>query len=156
MPLPLPELIIEVLKLSPDLADLQEWQPVNGLITLNAPGISVGVQKETYSEYDRFYDNCTSRLSVTVWDKDVDPAAGEARVREMAHAVRRQLLQNSTLGGAVDNVFVGEIEYLTEDAGSNLLLHIASLEVEVDYLAERAVKASTPAIENIGADTGKF
>jgi len=105
MPLSLPEIIIQELKLSVDLADVQEWQPVNGLITLNAPGISVGVGKERYSEYDRLYDDCIAKIGITVWEKDADPAEGERKVRERAHAARMALLKNETLEGMVDNVF---------------------------------------------------
>jgi len=52
--------------------------------------------------------------------------------------------------------FINEIEYLTEDAGSGLLLHVASMDVEVNYMAERVIREIMTEIETINTDTGSL
>ncbi|ADY55132.1 hypothetical protein Sgly_0775 [Syntrophobotulus glycolicus DSM 8271] len=136
---------VDVLKAESGLAEIKEWQEVNNLITLKSPGISVGLEKETFTAYDRKVDNAEANLKIYVWVKDSDPARGEAEVRTLSHIVRLALAKDLYLSGLVDSGFVSGIEYLTADAGKEILIHLAEIDYQVSYLAERTEYA--PALD---------
>ncbi|MDI6711470.1 MAG: hypothetical protein QME76_12450 [Bacillota bacterium] len=140
-------LVLDVLRADPGLADVAEWQPVNGLISLRAPGVSAGIEKEIYQPDTRDADTVTATVKIVAWTRAKDPAAGEAAVRDLAYAVRYALNERRTLNGQVDGLFVSAVEYLTADAGQGLLLHLAEITCEVDYTAGR-VRPS--AVETVG------
>jgi hypothetical protein len=146
--------VLKTLRAEPSLAAIQEWQAVNGLITLKAPGLSVGLEKEVFTPDTREADAAAATLRIAVWAREKDPAAGEALVRDLAHAVRYCLNEHRTLGGLVDGGYVTQIEYLTADAGQGLLLHLAEISYEVEYPAERVRKKTYPAVESVSADIG--
>ena len=147
--------VLNVLKNDPALAQIQEWQPVNGLITLKAPGVSVGIEKEVFAPDTRSVDAASATLKIVVWTRDKGPANGEAAVRELAHAVRYCLNENRTLGGLVDGGFISQIEYLTAEASQGLLLHLAEITYEVDYSAERVRKETYPTVGSVNAEIGQ-
>lgn len=147
--------VLNVLKSDPALAQIQEWQPVNGLITLKAPGVSVGIEKEGFAPDTRAEDAASATLKVVAWVKDKDPAKGEAAARELAHTIRYCLNENRTLGGLVDGGFVSQIEYLTAEANQGLLLHLAEITYEVQYSAKRLRQTTYPAVDHVNAEIGQ-
>jgi len=147
------DLLYEILSTAPELAAIREWNKAMSLLTLASPGGSIGVEKEVFTPYTREEDEVTAHMSIVVWVKHPDPVAGEAAVRDLAQAIRMVLIQNRTLGGAVDDSFVYEIDYATADGGKSLLLHLAELDYRVTYYADRV---SPPAVPTVATVDHKF
>lgn len=141
--------VVDVLKAEPRLSGIKEWQEVNNLITLKSPGISVGLEKEAFTAYDRICDNAEANLKIYVWVKDSDPARGEAEVRKLAHSIRLALAKDLYLGGLIDSGYLSGIDYLTADAGKEILIHLAEIDYQVSYLAERSEPEPAPDIEEL-------
>lgn len=147
------DLLYDILSTAPELAEIREWNKAMSLLTLASPGGSIGVEKEVFTPYTREEDEVTAHMSIVVWVKHPDPVAGEAAVRDLAQAIRMVLIQNRTLGGAVDDSFVYEIDYATADGGKSLLLHLAELDYRVTYYADRV---SPPAVPTVATVDHKF
>lgn len=148
------DLVHDTLKAAPELAGIRDWNKANGLVTMAAPGCSIGLEREVYEPYTGEQDEVTAHLSIIVWVKNIDPAAGEAEVRALAQEVRMVLTENRTLGGAAADGYVNGILYTTAEGGKNLLLHLAEIDYRVRYYSPRfRVEAVSP-IENINHDVG--
>lgn len=148
------DLVHDMLRNSPELAEITEWKKATGLITLKAPGCSVGVDKEEFTEYTRDLDEVTAFMRIVMWVKNVDPVAGEARVRQYAQDCRLILAAGRTLGGAVDDSFVKNIEYATAEADKTMIQHIAEIDFRVTYYSERFKAETGTPVDNINNDVG--
>lgn len=131
------ELIYNLLSNATALAMVKVWNKANSLVTLESPGGSIGLNKEVYESYDRDQDEATAHISIVLWVKNADPAAGEAEVRDLAQRVRHVLISDRCFGGAVEDSFIHGIEYATADGGKSLLLHLTELDFRVTYMARR-------------------
>ena len=148
------DLVHDVLKNAPGLAGVKEWNKANSLVTLAAPGCSIGLDEEKFEAYSRDQDEATARLSILFWSKNIDQAAGEAEVRELAQQARLALTANRTLGGAVDDSFVEGIRYATADGGKSILLHLAEVSYRVTYYTDRFIAEAETPIEQLDHDVG--
>lgn len=145
-------LVYDILKQAPALAQIKEWNKANSLLTLASPGGSIGIQKEIYDAYTREEDEVTARLSILLWVKNIQPAAGEAEVRALAQTVRQVLVNNRTLGGLADDSYVNSIEYATADGGKSILLHLAEIDFQVRYYSDRLAIEQVPPVERIQSE----
>lgn len=146
------DLVHDTLRASPELSGIREWNKANSLVTLAAPGCSIGIDEEKFTAYTRDEDEVTASLNIVFWVKHADPVSGEAEVRALAQAARKVLTINRTLGGAVDDSYVGRIRYATADGGKSLLLHLAEVEYQVTYYAGRFTAEDVPVIETYNRD----
>jgi len=146
------DLAHEILSTAPELAEIQEWNKANSLVTLAPKGGSAGIEKEIFEPYTRDYDEATAYMSIVLWTKNADPVDGEAEVRELAQAARLVLVHNRTLDGAVDDSYVHGINYATADGGKSLLLHLAELDFRVTYYADRQSEEEIPTVGSIAHD----
>lgn len=128
---------LDVLKDEPGLAEIEDWQEVNRFIPLKSPGISVGAEKETFTAYDRRFDNTEVSLKIYVWVNDSDPARGESEVRRFARLVRYALVKDPYLDGLIDSGFVSEIKYSASDQGQEMLTYLAGMDYQVSCLTQR-------------------
>jgi len=149
MPNEIVDLVNDVLCAAPGLAKIKDWNKANGLVTVAAPGCSIGLEKDDYAEYTREKDEAIAFLSILFWIKNVDPASGEAQVRALAQEARQVLIDNRTLSGAAANSYVHGIRYTTAEGGKSLILHLAEMDYRVKYYSSR-IRPETPApIEQI-------
>lgn len=145
-------LVHDILKNFPLLSEITEWKKITGLITLKAPGCSIGVDKEEFNEYTRDSDEVTAYMRITLWVKNPDPVVGEAKIRKFAQDCRRILASNRTLGGSVDDSFVKNIEYATAQADNTLIQHIAEIDYRITYYSDRFMAEEGTPVENINND----
>lgn len=143
------DLVHDILKGAPGLAGIKDWNKANGLITLAAPGCSIGLEKENFEPYARDKDEATANLSILFWVKNIDPADGEAEVRALAQEARLVLTENRTLGGAAADSYVHGILYTTAEGGKSLILHLAEIDFRVRYYSPRARAEEPVPIEQI-------
>ena len=143
------DLVHEILNTAPELAEIQNWNKANSLLTLAPVGGSIGVEKEVFNPYTRDYDEAVAHMNILVWVKNADAVAGEAAIRSLAQVVRSVLIENRTLGGMVDDSFIYDITYATADGGKSLLLHLAELNYQVTYYAERLSPAIEPTVATV-------
>ncbi|HWP96413.1 MAG TPA: hypothetical protein VN426_06150 [Syntrophomonadaceae bacterium] len=150
-------LVHDLLSSVPELAEIQEWNKANSLVTLASTGGSIGIEKEEFEAYTRDEDEATAYLSIVLWIKNADPVEGEAQVRALAQAARKVLIKYRTLNGAVDDSFVHKINYATADGGKSIMLHLAELDYRVSYMAERSESDNEdlPAPDTIEQDLGR-
>lgn len=146
------DLVHDLLKSSQLLADIKDWKKATGLITLIAPGCSIGIDKEDFEEYDRDRDEVTAHMRITIWDKNHDPVAGEASIRRFAQAARLILTNDRTLGGQVDESFVRGIEYATAEGDKSLIQHIVEIDYRVTYYSDRQIEEIVPAVDAVDND----
>lgn len=152
-----PEIINQVhdiLKLASGLAEIKSWNKANGLVTMIAPGCSIGLERETYESYTRDQDEATANVSILIWVKNTDPAAGEKKVRALAQEARLVLAENYSLNGAAASSYVSGIVYSTAEAQKSLLLHLAEIDFRVTYYSARSHSASPAPINQINNDVG--
>lgn len=145
----------DLLKADPDLATIAEWLKANGLITMKAPGCSIGLEKEDFEDYDREKDEVTAYLSILLWVKNNDAPTGEADVRALAQTARGVLLENRCLGGIAAGTSIPDIRYATADGGKSVLLHIAEIDCRVKYYALRQRPVPPAPIEQVNNDIGE-
>lgn len=152
-----PEIINQVhdlLKNAPGLAGIKEWHKANSLVTLLAPGCSIGLEEEVFEAFTRDQDEVTASLSILFWSKNIDQAAGEDEVRALAQEARLVLTTNRTLGGMADDSYVNGIKYATADGGKSVLLHLAEINYKVTYYADRFITEEGTPINTLDHDVG--
>lgn len=148
------DLVHDILKNAPSLAGVKEWNKANSLVTLIAPGCSIGLEEEVFTPNTRDNDEVTASLSILFWSKNIDQAAGEAEVRALAQEARLVLTVNRTLGGIADDSYVHGIRYATADGGKSVMLHLAEINYKVTYYCDRFMPESGTPIEDINHDVG--
>ncbi|GBF34141.1 hypothetical protein DCCM_3253 [Desulfocucumis palustris] len=146
------DLVHDILRDSTELSEIKDWKKVTGLITLKAPGCSIGIDKEEFDEYTRDLDEVTAHMRLVLWVKHTDPIVGEAQIRLYAQACRLILTSSRTLGGAVDDSFVKSIEYATADAEKSLIQHLAEIDYRVTYYSERTLPEELNPVESVNND----
>lgn len=143
------DLVHDVLRTAAGLAEVREWNKASGLVTMAAPGCSVGLEDEKFEAYTRELDEATAYLSILIWVKNPDPAAGEAKARALAQEARLALIKNRTLGGGAADSYVHGIRYTTAEGGKSLILHLAEIDFRVRYYSPRAQAEDSIPVEQV-------
>ena len=139
--------VVEILKREPSLANVKQWQKINGLIPGKARTISVGCDDEDYSEYTSSLDEGKASIKIYAALENRELAAGDRRddeqrleygerqIQTFARNIRQCLVANYTLDGLIDSSFVRRTQYVTADEHKDL--HIAVISFDVTFYAER-------------------
>jgi hypothetical protein len=140
-------LLHDHLKDHPSLSDLNDWNKVHGFISSKESGLSIGIEHERFNDINRDFDKCIAKVNLFIWITNQDQAAGEQKIRELAHTVRLILYQDDvrTLNGEVMDGYVRRIKYSTTEAN----YHIAKIYYEVEYEEYRFFSDDVRTIENI-------
>lgn len=130
---------VETLKADTALGKIKKWHKVDGMIPSVHPSGSVSVAEEDFEELTVDKDDTTASLTIYVYLQNVNPEAGEAEIRSLAHAVRECVTdqKNRTLGGHVTDGHIKKIKYMTVDASETLLLHAAEITYIVTYFSSK-------------------
>ena len=129
--------IVELLEAYPGLSDMKKWHKVDGMIPAVHPCGSVSPIQENFERITKDRYRSTIRFVVYVYLQQANPETGEQQVRELAHNVRLALTTDKLI--KVDDVldgYIDSIKYLTIDASSTLLLHVAEITYQVKYVLE--------------------
>lgn len=148
------DLVHDILKLASGLAEIKSWNKANGLVTMVAPGCSIGLERELYDSYTRDQDEATAHVSILFWVKNIDQAAGEKQVRALAQEARLVLAENYSLNGAAASSYVNGVVYTTAEAQKSLILHLAEIDFRVIYYSARSRSVSPAPIDQINNDVG--
>lgn len=144
----------DILKAATGLAEIKNWNKANGLVTMAAPGCSIGLEREIYESYTRDQDEATANVSILIWVKNIDPAAGEEKVRLLAQEARLVLAEDYSLNGAAATSYVHGIVFTTAEGQKSLLLHLAEIDFRVTYYSSRSRTGSPTPIDQVNNDVG--
>lgn len=145
--------LVDSLGSAPALAAVTRWHKVDGILPGRLAGKatgSVGAGRTTYQEQDAEWDLASTDLPVFIAIVDPDPERAEDVVQELGEEARLHLVvDDPTLGGLVQRVDVGAIDFTTAEADGNLLVHFITMQVSVSHFAPRFRNDATPPADEL-------
>jgi|GEM_PF-6356036 len=155
--------LIATLKKEPDLTMVEHWYSINGLLPNVKPTVSVGVDKVTYEEDTRDFDRAMADINIFFAVDETGLDADQRRddedrieyaervIQDMAQAARLCLCEYRTLGGVLDNSYVGQVDFIYSDDAKNL--HVAQISFEAIFYAPRKRQKKSVPVESFYIET---